>query len=167
MDALKYCIKTFIMESGERYCLLVDTTTGIPLFYPNLYVTTQIRNNSLSVSAMETALTSINVFLSYCDDEELDLEKRFIRRVFFTLPEIDGIRDCCQKRFKKERAATSSARYWSHRNKNKSRRSQQSPGQNMFGLRISASIPSGWPRFCNLVKRTEELLWKSPQCKNG
>jgi integrase len=107
MDALKNRIATFIMESGERYCLLCDRATGMPLFYPNLYVTTQIRNNSLSVSAMKTALTSINVFLSYCDDEELDLEKRFIRRQFFTLSEIDGIRDCCQKRFKKEHAVTS------------------------------------------------------------
>src|ERR1035437_6997407 len=106
MNALKYSIKTFIMKSGERYCLLIDSATGIPLFYPNLYVTTQIRKNSLSVSAMETALASINVFLSYCDDEDLDLEKRFLRRQFFTLSEIDGIRDHCQKRFKKERAAT-------------------------------------------------------------
>jgi len=32
--------KSFIMESGERYCLLVER--GMPLYYPNLYVTTQI-----------------------------------------------------------------------------------------------------------------------------
>jgi hypothetical protein len=32
MDARKYRIKTFIMKSGERYCLLVDSTTGIPLY---------------------------------------------------------------------------------------------------------------------------------------
>ena len=104
---LKYRIKTFIMQSGERYCLLIDRTTGTPLYYPNLYVTTQIRNNGKSVAAMESALSSINVFLSYCDEEGLDLEQRFIQRKFFTLAEIDGIRDRCQKRFKKERAATS------------------------------------------------------------
>ena len=62
---LKYRIKTFIMQSGERYCLLIDRTTGTPLYYPNLYVTTQIRNNGKSVAAMESALSSINVFLSY------------------------------------------------------------------------------------------------------
>jgi integrase len=107
MDALKYRIKTFIMQSGERYCLLIDSTTGNPLYYPNLYVTTQIRNNGQSVSAMQTALSSINVFLSYCDEKGLDLEKRFIQRVFFTLPELDGLRDHCQKRFKKERTAAS------------------------------------------------------------
>jgi integrase len=107
MDALKYRIKMFVMTSGERYCLLVDRATGTPLFYPNLYVTTQIRNTEKSVSTMETALTSINVLLSYCDDNNLDLEKKFIRREFFTLPELDGIRDHCQKRFKKELVATS------------------------------------------------------------
>ena len=49
-------IKSFVMNSGERYCLLVDHDTGLPLYNPNLYVTTQVRNRSLSYSAMESAL---------------------------------------------------------------------------------------------------------------
>lgn len=53
------------MKSGERYCLLVDRKAGIPLYYSNLFVTTKIRNDSLSVSAMETALTSMNVALPH------------------------------------------------------------------------------------------------------
>jgi integrase len=100
MDALKYSIKTLIMTSGERYCLLFERTTGVPLFYPNLYVTTQVRNNSLSLSAMEMALTSINVLLSYCMNGGIDIEKRFRQRNFFTLNELDGIRDFCQQRFR-------------------------------------------------------------------
>ena len=49
-------VKAFVMGSGERYCLLFDAQTRHPLYYPNLYVTTQVRNNSLSLAAMETAL---------------------------------------------------------------------------------------------------------------
>ena len=44
------------MNSGERYCLLIDSDSDLPLFYPNLYVTTQIRNKSLSYSAMEATI---------------------------------------------------------------------------------------------------------------
>jgi len=45
-------VKTFVMESGERYCLLIDKNNGLPLFYPNLFLTTQVRNRSLSYSSI-------------------------------------------------------------------------------------------------------------------
>jgi len=52
--------KAFVMGSGERYCLLVERS-GLPLYYPNLYITTQVRNKSLSFSAMESTLSGISV----------------------------------------------------------------------------------------------------------
>lgn len=50
-----FTTKNFTMESGERHCQLVDSVSGEVLFYPNLFVTTQIRNRSLSLSAMQAA----------------------------------------------------------------------------------------------------------------
>lgn len=87
------------MGSGERYCLLLDKATGVPLYYPNLYVTTQVRNNSQSVAAMESALTGINVLLSFCQERQIELEARFLKREFFSPHEMDAIRDYCQLRF--------------------------------------------------------------------
>jgi hypothetical protein len=49
----RHHIKSWVMASGERYCFLADTETGLPEFHPLLYVTTQIRNRALSYSAME------------------------------------------------------------------------------------------------------------------
>jgi integrase len=91
-------IKSFIMESGERYCLLVDTASGLPLYYPNLFVTTQVRNRSLSKAAMDTALNSVQVLLGLCKARGIDLESRFQNRQFLTIQELDSIRDECQKR---------------------------------------------------------------------
>jgi len=61
-------IKTFVMNSGERYCLLVDVPSSIPLYYPNLFITTQIRNRSLSYSAMEASLGGISVLMRFLDE---------------------------------------------------------------------------------------------------
>lgn len=94
-------IKSFMMKSGERYCLLLDRATGLPLYYPNLYVTTQVRNNSQSVAAMESALTGINVLLTFCDEREIDLSSRFLKREFLVLHELDAFRDYCQQNFAK------------------------------------------------------------------
>jgi len=99
MKLRSYRVKSFIMKSGERSCLLVDKVTGLPLYYPNLYVTTQVRNKSLSVASMESALTSINVLLTFCNERDIDLEARFLRREFFQLNEFDAIRDHCQLKF--------------------------------------------------------------------
>jgi integrase len=95
----KFQSKSFVMQSGERYWLLIDRASGMPLFHPNLFVTTQVRNNSLSVSAMEAALSGINVLLSFCDERGIDLNVRLLQREFFSLGEMDAIRDYCQQDF--------------------------------------------------------------------
>lgn len=104
MQSRNYRIKGFVMQGGERYCLLVDRETGMPLYYPNLYVTTQVRNRSNSVAAMESALSGINVLLSFCDERQIDLADRFQKREFFLTHELDAIRDYCQQSFTKRAA---------------------------------------------------------------
>lgn len=94
-----YQTKGFVMASGERYCLLIDRQTGAPLYYPNLYVTTQVRNSSKSFAAMESALTGINVLLRFCEQGQIDLVGRFLRHEYFSLHELDAIRDYCQQSF--------------------------------------------------------------------
>ena len=89
---------TFKFIDGERYCELVDKATGVPLWYPNLFITTQIRNGSQSVSTMESNLRAIKLLLEYCDDNQIDLESRIKKMNLFSLSEIDGLRDHCQRR---------------------------------------------------------------------
>lgn len=87
-------VRLTVFQNGERYRLLVDAQSGLPIYYPNLFVTSQIRNRSQSVSAMETALGSIKHFLAYCDEDKL--EHRIRDRQYFTIEELDAIRDHCQ-----------------------------------------------------------------------
>lgn len=90
------------MQTGERYCLLIEKSTGMPLYHPNLYVTTQVRNRSNSVASMEAALSGINVLLSFCDEHQVDLVSRFVKREFFAVHELDAIRDYCQQSFTRQ-----------------------------------------------------------------
>jgi integrase len=93
-------IKTFVMESGERYCLLVDDLSGLPLFYPSLFITTQSRNRSLSYSAMESTLSGISVLLKYIEEREENIEDRFQKSDLFKEHELDALRDFCQIKFR-------------------------------------------------------------------
>lgn len=92
--------KTFVMNSGERYCILVDNATCLPLYFPNLYITTQIRNKSLSFSAMESSLSSISVLIRFFDERSENVDVRFQKGKFLGEAELDAIRDFCQKKFR-------------------------------------------------------------------
>lgn len=101
---MKSKLKTFVMDSGERYCLLIDSHSTLPLFYPNLYVTTQIRNKSLSYSAMESTLSSISVFISFFDTQNENIEKRIREGRLFQESELDALKDFCQMNFRTREA---------------------------------------------------------------
>jgi len=102
---LRYRTQGFVLGDGERYCLLTDPASGMPLFYPNLFVTTQVRNRSLSTASMDAASSAINVLLTYCTERGIDLENRIRERRFFNPAELDVIRDECQKRRNKHESA--------------------------------------------------------------
>ena len=54
-------------ESGEHYRMLVDVETGMPPWWPTLFVTTQLRNAGRSVATMEAALEAIKVLLAFAE----------------------------------------------------------------------------------------------------
>ncbi len=101
---MKSIVKTFVMTSGERYCLLVDALSGLPLFYPNLFVTTQSRNRSLSYSSMEATLSSLSVLLRYLEERGEKIENRFQKGDLFKEHELDALRDFCQIKFRAQTA---------------------------------------------------------------
>ncbi len=93
--------KTFVLKSGERYCLLVNSK-GLPLYYPNLYVTTQVRNKALSFSTMESTLSGISILHRFLDEQEENLYFRFQKGRFLEESELDAIRDFCQIKFRSQ-----------------------------------------------------------------
>lgn len=119
---LKYRMQGFVMEGGERYSLLVDPDSGSPLFHPNLFVTTQVRNRSLSVSTMEAALIAVNVLLTFCSAHGIDLDARCRRRHLLKTSELDALRDHCQLRFGKQESRRSTVVSFGTRGTKRTRR---------------------------------------------
>ena len=86
-------------EDGERYRLLLEESTGLPLWHPNLYITTQVRNASKSVVTMEAALRAIRVLLAFAVTHRINLEERVRSRQYLSLAELDALTDYCQLDF--------------------------------------------------------------------
>ena len=92
--------KHFIMNNGERYKLLTDFKTGIPLYYPTLYITSQVRGSGHSVSTIQSFISSMKVLLKWEEYYSIGLEGRFKRKNFLSLREIESLRNFCKKPMK-------------------------------------------------------------------
>jgi len=97
--------KYFKLTEGERYILLKDEFSGMPLYYPNLYITSSIRGASRSISSIESFISAYKVLCAWEIDRatkntkklkrirNYNIEERFARGLFFTRTEIESIRD--------------------------------------------------------------------------
>jgi integrase len=90
-------LKFVIFTDGERVPILSDEC-GIPLWYPTLFVTTQVRNASKAPNTMLAVYSAIRIFLAWAESLGLSLEARFARKHFLTEAELESFRAYCQGR---------------------------------------------------------------------
>ena len=83
--------------------MLVDAETGLPLWWPMLYVTTQMRNVGQSVATMEAALRAIDRLLAYTQEYGIDLEDRILTRQYLALNEVEALCDWMQRAVDRKR----------------------------------------------------------------
>lgn len=88
---MAYRIVKYQWQSGEHYRMLVDAETGMPVYWPTLYVTTQIRNRGHSVATMDVALGAIQVLFAFVEARSLDLKERFRSRHFLSTHEVEDL----------------------------------------------------------------------------
>ncbi|WP_240347015.1 hypothetical protein [Pectobacterium brasiliense] len=61
----KVGINLFVMGSGERFCNILDKDTGVPLYYPNVYLISEHRNEGKSISTIELVAGSISIYITF------------------------------------------------------------------------------------------------------
>ncbi|MEQ4924266.1 tyrosine-type recombinase/integrase [Proteus hauseri] len=93
-----YRVTTFVMDSGERYCMVVDRATGLPMYYPTLFLTTQIRNRGNAFSTKLAAANNLVLLLRFLESRDINLEQRFLTKDFFKPHELDDLRDFAQRK---------------------------------------------------------------------
>ncbi|MFQ2272667.1 hypothetical protein [Aeromonas enteropelogenes] len=93
-----YGVTSFVMDSGERYCMVVDRSTGLPVYYPTLFLTTQIRNKGDAFSTMLAAASNLVMLLRFVESRGINLEQRFLTKDFFKPNELDDLRDFAQRK---------------------------------------------------------------------
>lgn len=93
-----YRVTTFVMDSGERYCMVVDRASGLPMYYPTLFLTTQIRNKGNAFSTTLATANNLVLLLRFLDSRAINLEQRLLTKDFFKPHEMDDLRDFAQRK---------------------------------------------------------------------
>ncbi|EGI8358196.1 site-specific integrase [Salmonella enterica] len=92
---IKLAVRHIVSETGERLKVLIDSSSGLPVFYPNLYSTSQIRGAAKSVATIQSYFTSIKVLYSWAIEYSVDIEERWRQAEWLKVWEIDSLRDYC------------------------------------------------------------------------
>jgi integrase len=88
---MEYKVQRFSFESGERYALLTNAQTGIPLMHKNLYVTIHIRNTGKSINTMIACMGDLRLLEEICEYIGIQLEQRFAKGKLLSKPEMESI----------------------------------------------------------------------------
>lgn len=83
-------IKRIQMTDGEMYSILLDES-GLPLPYPNLFVTQNHRNKSDASNTCYAAFEHLRYFHEICEFLNLDIVQRCITGEFLSKPEMETI----------------------------------------------------------------------------
>ena len=81
-----------VLATGERMPILLDDQ-GLPLFYPTLFVTSQLRNSGAAVNTIRNALAEIAVLMRWENRQERDLVSEFQTGRFLEVSDVVSIRD--------------------------------------------------------------------------
>lgn len=100
---MSYKIKKFVMSNGERGCLVLDKETQLPVYYQNLYLTTNVRNRSATASTMEIVATNLLILSNYMKSRNINIIDRIESKVFLTVAEIDDLIRYAKQRFDKQK----------------------------------------------------------------
>ena len=77
-------------SSGERYSMLTGSD-GLPLWYPTLFATSQLRNAAKAPNTIEAHLNAIKLLLEWTNSHEIDLKQTFSAMKFLTVEQIESL----------------------------------------------------------------------------
>ncbi|SAK86948.1 phage integrase [Caballeronia fortuita] len=91
-----YKVKVAVFVSGERFPILVNVGTGVPLFDPTVFTLSQIRARNRASATMEVVLRALVVLQLFCDQHQIDLTDRMRAGRLLELGELDALVRLCR-----------------------------------------------------------------------
>lgn len=92
-------VKRRIGEDGERFSIMIDSKTKIPLYYPNLFITTQIRGEGCAANTCDKYLRTLQIFLEFEYENNFIVSRGLKKFNYLNIYEVDNLVEFCKKKF--------------------------------------------------------------------
>lgn len=86
-----YRVKKLKFRSGEEMSFVLDSTTGLPIWDPTLFILTTVRAANLSASTIDSVARSVMALHQILDHLSIDLHVRFSQLRVLDVGEVDAI----------------------------------------------------------------------------
>lgn len=100
---MSFKIKKFVMSNGERGCLILNKETLLPVYYQNLYLTTNVRNRSATASTMEIVATNLLILSNFMKSRKINIVDRIESKRFLSVAEVDDLIRYAKQRFDQQK----------------------------------------------------------------
>jgi integrase len=92
----RYAVRNVVFASGERFPMLMNLRTGIPLFDATVFALFQIRGRNRASATIEAVLRALKVLHLFCDQHRIDLTERMRTGQLLEMGELDALVRLCR-----------------------------------------------------------------------
>jgi integrase len=90
-------VRPIVWRSGERFAMLVDNDTGVPLLVPTAYAMVVLRKKDLAFATIKQAMYAIRTLVYYTFVNAIDLSKRIhLEGKLLDLHEVEKLSSLCR-----------------------------------------------------------------------
>ncbi|WP_188694343.1 hypothetical protein [Silvimonas amylolytica] len=98
MDVNPYSVRTLVLRSGERLPVLIERTSGEPLFEPTVYSLSELRATNKASNTIDQTLRSIMHLHLFLHARNIELDERLRQNTILSLNELDDLVRYCKQR---------------------------------------------------------------------
>jgi integrase len=93
----KFKIKTVVWASGERFSMIVDPNTRMPLVDPTVFAMVEMRRNGSAHSTIKQAMGAIRILVSFLISRQIDIAYRIHKEgKLFEINEVEQLISLCK-----------------------------------------------------------------------
>lgn len=155
---MKYELRQFIHESGERMAVLVDTENGHPMTYPTIYSTIHHRNCGDAFNTIISKLNTIKLLFEVCDYLNICLEERFSCGDWLRRDEVELIASWLKKKKSKLNEAVQ-VKNCSEENANIAILKPLKMEKVRYGVKVDAIESTSTKGYSNVTESAKYIKW--------
>ncbi len=99
-NILELAVKSMKWVSGERFSMIVDAQTGIPLIDPTVFATLELRKRGDAHSTIKQAMYAIRILILFLNSKNIDIHQRIHKSGrLFDMAEVEQLTSLCKLQF--------------------------------------------------------------------